>query len=93
MSGLFTSIDSMPDWAKVIAYSNPVTYFIEVLRMIVLKGSGFADIKKHFLVMIGFAVLFFVLILGQVLIAGSYAGCVSDLGGEADTFLILQIAA
>ncbi len=58
MSGLFTSIDSMPDWAKVIAYSNPVTYFIEVLRMIVLKGSGFADIKKHFLVMIGFAVLF-----------------------------------
>ncbi len=58
MSGLFTSIDSMPEWAKVIAKSNPVTYFIQVMRMIVLKGSRFADIKNHFMVMAGFAVLF-----------------------------------
>ena len=49
MSGLFTSIDSMPAWAKVIAQCNPVTYFIDVVRMIVLKGSGFRDIKYHFL--------------------------------------------
>lgn len=57
MSGLFTSIDSMPRWAYVIARCSPVTYFIEVVRMIVLKGSGFADIKNHFLIMAGFAVL------------------------------------
>lgn len=56
MSGLFTSIDSMPTWAYYIARLNPVTYFIEVVRMIVLKGSGFADIKNHFLIMVGFAV-------------------------------------
>ena len=58
MSGLFTSIDSMPVWAQWIARFNPVTYFIEVMRMIVLKGSGFADIKKHFLVMGIMAVVF-----------------------------------
>jgi ABC-2 type transport system permease protein len=58
MSGLFTSVDSMPEWAKMIAKCNPVTYFIEVMRMVVLKGSGFEDIKTHFLVTIGFAVLF-----------------------------------
>ncbi len=58
MSGLFTPIDSMPAWAKVIAKLNPVTYFIEVIRMIVLKGSGFNDIKFHFLKMIGFAIFF-----------------------------------
>lgn len=58
MSGLFTSVDSMPGWAKVIAWGNPVTYFIEVMRMIVLKGSGFADIRMHFLVTIGFAIFF-----------------------------------
>ncbi|MGC4234620.1 MAG: ABC transporter permease [Niabella sp.] len=57
MSGLFTSVDSMPQWAYIIAKCNPVTYFIEVVRMIVLKGSGFAHIKNHFLVMTGFAVL------------------------------------
>lgn len=55
MSGLFTSIDSMPTWAYYIAKCIPVTYFIEVVRMIILKGSGFADIQYHFLIMIGFA--------------------------------------
>ena len=58
MSGLFTSVDSMPGWAKVIAKLNPVTYFIEVIRMIILKGSGLRDIQSHFLVIIGFGVLF-----------------------------------
>lgn len=57
MSGLFTSIDSMPTWAYYIARSNPVTYFIEVVRMVVLKGSGFSDLINHFLIMTGFAVL------------------------------------
>jgi ABC-2 type transport system permease protein len=58
MSGLFTPIDSMPEWAKVIANLNPVTYFIEVMRMIVLKGSDISDISKHISVMLGFAVVF-----------------------------------
>ncbi len=58
MSGLFTPVDSMPGWAQVIARANPVTYFIEVMRMVVLKGSGFNDIKIHFAVMFGFAALF-----------------------------------
>lgn len=57
MSGLFTSIDSMPTWAYYIAKCIPVTYFIEVVRMIILKGSGFTDIKYHFLIMIGFTIL------------------------------------
>jgi ABC-type multidrug transport system, permease component len=56
LSGLYTSIDSMPGWAKAITRANPVTYFIEVMRMVVLKGSGFGDISRHILVMLGFAV-------------------------------------
>lgn len=58
MSGLFTPIDSMPEWAKWIARFNPVTYFIQVMRMVVLKGSGFADVKIHFLVMSAMAIFF-----------------------------------
>lgn len=58
MSGLFTSIDSMPEWAKVFAYFNPVTYFIEVMRMVVLKGSTISNISRHILIMISFAVVF-----------------------------------
>ena len=58
LGGLYTSIDSMPEWAKWITRFNPVSYFIEVMRMVVLKGSGLADIKKHLLIMFGFAVVF-----------------------------------
>lgn len=58
MSGLFTSVDSMPEWAKWIAKFNPVTYFIDVMRMVVLKGSTFWDIRIHYLCMIGFAIFF-----------------------------------
>ncbi len=57
MSGLFTSTDSMPAWAQIVSQCIPVSYFIEVVRMVVLKGSGFADIQFHFWVTIGFAVL------------------------------------
>ncbi len=58
LGGLYTSIDSMPEWAKWITKVNPVAYFIEVMRMIVLKGSGFTDIKYHLLSVLGLAVFF-----------------------------------
>ena len=57
MSGLYTSIDSMPDWAKAVTRANPVTYFIQVVRMVVLKGSGLADIKTQLLTISGFAIV------------------------------------
>lgn len=44
MGGLFTPIDSMPYWAQVVAKLNPVSYMIEVMRMVILKGSGWKDI-------------------------------------------------
>lgn len=58
LGGLYTSIDSMPEWAKWITRFNPVSYFIEVMRMVVLKGSNLADIKYHLMIMSGFAILF-----------------------------------
>ena len=58
MSGLFTPVESMPAWARAIARANPVTYFMEVCRMIILKGSGWSDIRRHLMITIGFATLF-----------------------------------
>ncbi|MBC6988748.1 MULTISPECIES: ABC transporter permease [Hymenobacter] len=58
MSGLFTSLDSMPPWARYIAYCSPVTHFIEVVRMIVLKGSGLADVSRQ----LGYEVIFAVVL-------------------------------
>ena len=55
LSGLYTPIESMPQWAQWITRFNPVTYFIEVMRMVVLKGSSLADIGKDILIVLGFA--------------------------------------
>lgn len=55
LCGLFTPITSMPDWAQKVTYINPLRYFVEVMRLIYLKGSGFMDILPNLLKIIGFA--------------------------------------
>lgn len=49
MSGLFTPIESMPEWAQVLTEFNPIKYFVEVMRMVMLKGSGLMDILPQLL--------------------------------------------
>lgn len=44
MSGVFTAVDSMPGWAQAIVTTFPPSHFIKIMRMVVLKGSGFSDI-------------------------------------------------
>ena len=56
MSGLFTPIESMPAWAQAITRFNPVAYFVEVMRMVLLKGSGILDIRIHLIVMSAYAI-------------------------------------
>jgi len=34
MSGLFTPIESMPQWAQFLTEFNPVKYYVEVMRMV-----------------------------------------------------------
>lgn len=58
LSGLFTPVDSIPTWAKIFNLFNPIKYFVEVMRMIMLKGSGFADVGKHFGTMLAFAIVY-----------------------------------
>lgn len=57
LGGLYTSIDSMPAWAQAVTRFNPVAYFVEIMRMVILKGSTLADIKKQLLIVSGFAVV------------------------------------
>jgi ABC-2 type transport system permease protein len=57
LGGLYTSIDSMPEWAQLITKFNPVSYFIDVMRMVVLKGSRLKDILPHLGTIALFAVI------------------------------------
>lgn len=58
LGGLYTPIESMPEWAQWIANANPPSYFIRVIRAIYIKGSVLEDLQFDFVAMIGFAVLF-----------------------------------
>lgn len=56
MCGLFTPTDSMPEWAKWLNVLNPVQYFVSFMRLVLLKGAGFAEIKQNFLTVLTYAV-------------------------------------
>lgn len=58
MSGLFTPISSMPEWAQAITILNPLKYLMQVMRMVYLKGSGFTDMLPQLGALLAF-VLFF----------------------------------
>ena len=44
MSGMFTPVRSMPDWAQWIAAANPVKHVIGMMRAIMLKGATLGDV-------------------------------------------------
>lgn len=57
MCGLFTPVDSMPEWAQWVNKLNPVAYFVEFMRLVLLKGSGFHDIRYNFFTVLSYAVV------------------------------------
>jgi ABC-2 type transport system permease protein len=59
MSGLFTPVRGMPVWAQWIAYLSPLMHFTQLMRAVLLKGAGFADVIQQLaaLAVIGAVVL------------------------------------
>jgi ABC-2 type transport system permease protein len=59
MSGLYTPVDSMPRWVRVVAELNPVKHFVEVTRAVLIKGATAGDIVKPVAMLVVFALGFF----------------------------------
>ncbi len=57
MSGLFTPIESMPAWAQKLNYINPLFYFVKIMRFIILKDSGFADLWRELAIVTGYGIV------------------------------------
>lgn len=57
MSGLFTPIESMPSWAQFLTEFNPIRYFVEVMRMVMLKGSNLTDITPQLIKTLLYAIV------------------------------------
>lgn len=57
MSGLFTPIESMPEWAQRIDVINPIAHIISSIKMVLVKGSSAADLGIHWLALGVFALV------------------------------------
>ncbi len=61
LSGFIFPLEAMPIYIRPIAYVLPFTYFIEIIRGLLLKGNDFATLLPDYAALFGFAA-FFVLI-------------------------------
>ena len=52
LSGLFTPTRSMPSWAYMTTYVNPMHYFIDAIRTVFIRGGGFAAIAHQLLALL-----------------------------------------
>ncbi|MCK9612574.1 MAG: ABC transporter permease [Bacteroidales bacterium] len=60
LSGFIFPIDNMPGWIQWICYINPTTWFIIILKNIMLKGLGFLSVWKETLILFGLTVFLLV---------------------------------
>jgi ABC-2 type transport system permease protein len=49
MSGLFTPVDSMPEWAQRVAEVNPVKHFVAIMRAVLMRGAGLETVGRPIL--------------------------------------------
>ena len=52
LSGLFTPVRSMPDWAYLTTYVNPMHYFVDAIRTVFVRGGGFQSIAHQLLALV-----------------------------------------
>jgi len=52
LSGLFTPTRSMPSWAYATTYVNPMSYFIEAMRTVFIRGGGISSIWHQLLALL-----------------------------------------
>lgn len=49
LSGLITPVRSMPHWAYLTTYVNPMHYFIDAIRTVFVRGGDYACIARQIL--------------------------------------------
>ena len=52
LSGLFTPTRSMPEWAYMTTYINPMHYFIDAIRTVFIRGGGFLQVAHQLLALL-----------------------------------------
>jgi len=58
-SGFFTPVSNMPQWLQYVTLVNPMRFFMDIVRGIMMKGSGVADLSREILALVIFGVTVF----------------------------------
>jgi ABC-2 type transport system permease protein len=56
LSGFMFPFQGMPDWAQWIGEVLPLTHFLRIVRGVMLKGNGIADMQLDVLALVVFLV-------------------------------------
>jgi ABC-2 type transport system permease protein len=56
LSGVMTPIAAMPPWLQLVTALNPVRYFVEVMRAVLLKSATLSDTRPQLLALLAFGV-------------------------------------
>ena len=59
VTGVFFPLSSVPDWMRYIAYCLPLTYAIDAMRIIMIKGQGLNAISTDLIILSLFAIVTF----------------------------------
>ena len=57
LSGLFTPTRSMPQWAYLTTYINPMHYFIDAIRTVFIRGGNFQAISHQVFALLAIGLL------------------------------------
>jgi len=60
LSGFMFPREAMPEVARWIGLALPLTFYLQIIRGIVLKGVGLVELWPQTLALVGFALVFFV---------------------------------
>lgn len=52
LSGFFVPIQNMPEWARALTWLNPMRFFMAIVRGVLLRGAGVADLARELLVLL-----------------------------------------
>lgn len=55
ISGLFTPVEAMPEWAQWIAQANPIKHLIAPIRAVLIKGAGTVQVAAELGALAAFA--------------------------------------
>jgi ABC-2 type transport system permease protein len=57
LSGYLFPIEAMPRWLQWISAAIPLTYYLNIIRALLLKGVGMAAVQKDILILLAFGIV------------------------------------